>query len=247
MADSGIERADFTKLSKDGIAAAKKASERKEMDAQIEKSVEKSLKRKDKMPPSSAELKRMERDKKDVMKEDSLYFEKRAIANLKRMATQYVEFFGEKYPAVKKLKKPNESDGKDEWSQYLTDIRAAIGSEKAGEKFDGYLAMLGQGIVKASVMFPEVFRGANLVTPVNLAEVMQSPEFIERIEDEKMEIIFTHESWFASSYWSRFGVALAKAVYSVAEHNKRAYETAAATPEVTEALLRRRQRGAVDE
>lgn len=247
MADSGIEKADFTKLSKDGIAAAKKSEHQKDVDKKATRSVEHTLSRKEKLPPTPAELRRMERDKKDVLKEDSLYFEKRAIANLKRMATQYVEFFGEKYPPVKKLKKPNENDGKDEWSQYLTDIRAAIGSSKAGEKFDGYLAMLGQGIVKASVMFPEVFRGANLVNPVNLADVLQSPEFIERIEDEKMEIIFTHESWFASSYWSRFGIALAKAVYSVAEHNKQAYQNAAATPEVTEALLRRRQRGAVDE
>ncbi len=238
-----IEASDFTKLSKDGIAAAKKAEHRKEVEKAAAQSVEKSQARKDKAPPSSAELRRMERDKKDVIKEDSIYFEKRAIANLKRMATQYVEFFSEKYPAVKKLKKPGESDGKDEWSQYLTDIRAAIGSGKAGEKFDGYLAFVAQGVVTLSQTFPDVFQGANLTTPVNFADVVASDGFKQQIEDEKMEIIFTHESWFASSYWERFGVAMAKAAYSVAMHNKQVTANAGVTPEVAEALSRRRQRG----
>ena len=238
----GIEKSDFSKLSKDGIAAAKKAEHKKEVDKAASKSVEYSQVRKEKMPPTPAELRRMEKDKKDVIKEDSIYFEKRAIANLKRMAVQYVEFFGEKYPAVKKLKKPNESDGKDEWSQYLTDIRAAIGSGKAGEKFDGYMHFLAQGIVTLSLQFPEVFQGANLVSPVNFADVVVSDGFKAQIEDEKMEIIFTHESWFASSYWERFGIAIAKAAYSVAQHNKQVTSSAGVTPQVAEALSMRRQR-----
>lgn len=241
--DGGIQKADFTQLSKDGIASAKKKEHEKDVDKKATRSVEHTLSRKEKLPPTPAELRRMERDKKEVLKEDSIYFEKRAIANLKRMATQYVEFFGEKYPSVKKLKKPNEADGKDEWSQYLVDIRAAIGSGKAGEKFDGYLHFFAQGVVTLSLQFPEVFQGANLVSPVNFADVVVSDGFQAQIEDEKMEIIFTHESWFASSYWERFGTAMAKAAYSVAQHNKQVAASAGVTPEVAESLSLRRQRG----
>lgn len=241
--DGGIQKADFTQLSKDGVASAKKKDHEKNVDKAATRSVEHTLKRKEKLPPTPGELRRMEKDKKEVLKEDSIYFEKRAIANLKRMAVQYVEFFGEKYASVKKLKKPNESDGKDEWSQYLTDIRAAIGSGKAGEKFDGYMHFLAQGIVTLSLQFPEVFQGANLVSPVNFADVVASDGFKAQIEDEKMEIIFTHESWFASSYWERFGIAVAKAAYSVAQHNKQVTASAGVTPEVAEALSMRRKRG----
>lgn len=238
----GIQKADFSQLSKDGISSAKKKEHEKDVDAKATRSVEHTVSRKEKLPPTPTELRRMERDRKEVLKENSAYFEKRKIAQIKRIATQYVEFFSEKYPAVKKLKKPGESDGKEEWDQYLGDVRAAIGSSKAGERFDGMLSFLAQGIVTLSQQFPAVFQGANLSSPANFADVVASAGFKEQIEDEKMEIIFTHERWFQSSYIERFGTALAKAAYATAMHNKQIAEEQALTPEVKAALAQRRAR-----
>lgn len=242
MGDSGIQKADFAQLSKDGIASAKRKEHEKDVDAKATRSVEHTVSRKEKLPPTPTELRRMERDRKEVVKENSAYFEKRKISQLKRTATQYVEFFSEKYPAVKKLKKPNESDGKEEWEQFLADVRTTIGSGKAGERFDGMMSMLAQGIVALSQQFPQIFRGANLTSPANFVDVVNSAGFKEQIEDEKMEIIFTHERWFQSTYFERFGTAMFKAAYATALHNKQVAEETALTPEVKKALSERRAR-----
>lgn len=235
-----VQGFDFNDLSKEGIAAQKAQAEEEERAEKAEKSVDASMRRKQLMPPTQAELRRMERDRKEVAKEDSAWVHKNKIAKLKATCTRYFNHFNEKYPEFKKLAKPAEKDGLEEWQSYLQNMQDVIGSGKAEQRFHSYLGMAVSGLENVNKAFPELFAGYNIHSPVSLVQVVNSEQFAQQIEDERAEIIFTHQSWFASGYWSRLLENLSKAAMAVALKNKEVHMAAAQSPEVLERLHRGR-------
>ena len=222
---------DFSALSKSVIEAAKRHASEDLADEQAEKSVQHTLLRKEKLPPTQAELKKSEKLKQEVLKEDSAFYDKNKIAILKGTCTRYVNHFGEKYPELKKFPKPAEKDGLEEWKIYLSNLQSVIGGAKAEQRFDSILGGVVQAVEQVNRNFPELFAGHKIYEPVSLAQVVTSPNFLESIDDEKHEIIFTHQSWFSSSYWSRLCEALGKAGVAVALKNKELAMAESTSPE----------------
>jgi hypothetical protein len=240
--ESQVHSADFSKLDKTGVAAAKLAAHKVEANKKADLSVEHSVLRKDKMPLTPADMKRSEKLKREVTAEDSAWKERQEINRIKRICGKYVAYFSDKYPDMKKASqaKPPEAAGREDWQDYLDTLANVIGSQKAGERFDNYVVMAGKGVEYLNVAFPDMFGGQNLVAPVSLAATISSPAFLASIDDEKHEIIFTHDAWFSSSKWSRIGSAIAQQTLAVANANKQA-STQGSTevpPEVIEKLAK---------
>lgn len=236
--DARIETVDLGKLDKQGVASAKAQQHKAEANTKADRSVEHTLLRKEKLPLTPAELKRADKAKREVVSEDSAWKDRQKIAQIKRTALKYINYFGDKYPEIKKAPKPAESAGKDDWDDYMQTLCNVIGSQKAGERFDQYLGGLGKGIEYANVAFPDLFGGHNLVSPTPISAVLTSPEFLAAIDDEKHEIIFTYDSWFSSSKWSRLGTALAKAGVAVALQNAQAAKGEAPKAETVDRLAK---------
>lgn len=236
-----VQPADFGKLDKQGVASAKLQEAKKVANTKADQSVTHTLLRKEKLPPTPAELKRTEKLKKEVVSEDSAWKDKTRIAKIKTTCTLYVNYFKEKYPEIGKFPKPAESAGLDDWQEYLRSLQGVLGGKKAEGRFDSMLTMVATGIVQANIAFPELFAGYNLAAPNNFAAQVASPQFLESIDDEKHEIIFTHQSWFQSGMWSRLLENLGKVGMGVALANKQAQAAAAAAPSNIERLTKLRK------
>ncbi len=219
---------DFSALSKKGVESAKAMENKEKADAKADKSVEHSVLRKQKMPPTQAEIKQRAQLTKEVSKEESAYANKKQIGRIKATTTQYFSYFGEKYPEIKKLTKPAEKDGLEEWQSYLRDMQGVLASKKADSTFDNYMGYLGKGLEELQKMFPQITQGRSLSTPVPLSQVLSSGEFLEAIDDEKHEIIFNHSTWFQSGYWSRILSSVGKATLAVALQNEQEAQKQAA-------------------
>lgn len=247
--ESQVASVDLSKLDKHGVAAAKLAAHKVEANQKADRSVEHTLLRKEKLPPTPADLKRSEKLKREVVAEDSAWKERQEINRIKRICIKYVSYFGDKYPDMKKAAtaKPPESASREDWQEYLDTLANVIGSQKAGERFDQYLGGIAYAVEYANVAYPQAFGGQNLVSPVSLRASLLSPEFLDSIDDEKHEIIFTYDSWFSSSKWSRFGNAVAKMGLQVAAANAAAASAPAASapdPETVERLAKIRPKAA---
>ncbi len=101
-----MEASDFSRLSKEGIEAAKRAEEKKHVDTKAQASATHTVERKKYLPPTAAELKASQKLKTEVVREDSAFYDKRKIGQLKSTTQRYVNHFAEKYPEIKKLAKP---------------------------------------------------------------------------------------------------------------------------------------------
>lgn len=219
---------DFSALSKKGVESAKAMEAKEKAEAKADKSVEHSVLRKQKLPPTQSEIKQRAQLTKEVSKEESAYANKKQIGRIKVTTSQYYGYFGEKYPEIKKLTKPAEKDGLEEWQTYLTDMKTILASKKADATFDNYMGYLGKGLEELQKMFPQLTQGRSLSEPVPLSQVLGSEGFLESIDDEKHEIIFNHASWFQSGYWSRILSSVGKATIAVALQNEQEAQKQAA-------------------
>lgn len=235
-----VQGFDFSELGKEAIDAHKASVEDAKRTEKAEKSVDHTMRRKELLPPNPAELRRMDRDRKEVLKEDSAFIHKNKIAKLKATCARYFNHFNEKYPEIKKFPKPAEKDGLEEWQTYLQNMQDVIGGAKADQRFNTYLGMAMTGVEHMNRTFPELFAGYNICEPVSLAKVVASDEFVMQIEDERAEIIFTHQSWFASGYWSRLLENISKASMAVALKNKELMLSRVVSDEASERLMRGR-------
>lgn len=233
-----MQTGDFSLLSREGVAQAKKREEAKSADTKADKSVTHTLLRKEKLPPTPADLKRSEKLKREVVAEDSVWKDKNAIAQLKTTCSRYVNHFSEKYPEIRKFPKPSEGGGLDEWRTYLANLQQIIGGAKAESRFDSMLGMAIGAAESANTAFPELFAGYSITHPIALSQVVASPQFQQSIEDEKMEIIFLHPGWFSSSHWTRLAEALGKAAVSVALKNKEIASQGATAPDAIDRLTK---------
>jgi hypothetical protein len=211
---------DFEELTPERVAAKKKNDETQAAQEKATKSVEQTRLRKAQTPPSEAEIRRLNKDAKEMVAQGSLEFDKNRVAKVKTTCQLYLNYFSDKYPEIKKFVKPSEKDGLAEWQQYLSDLQNIIGGKKADSRFDTALAIFAAGVEKANVEFPHLFGFYNLNSPLSFSKVVTSPEFLAEIDDEKHEFIFTHQSWFSSSYLSRLVESVAKAGMAVALKNK---------------------------
>lgn len=228
--ESRIETVDMSRLDRQGIAAAKLEQHKKEANKKADASVEHTLLRKEKLPLSPAELKRADKLKREVSSEDSAWRDRQKIAKLKRIALKYVNYFGDKYPEIKKAPKPAESAGKVEWDEYLETLRNVIGSQKAEDRFNQMLFGFGKALEYGNTAFPELFGGHNIVSPNPISAVFADPKFLASIDDERHQIVFEYESVFSSGMWSRLVSAVAQVGVGVAQANAQATRGSAPEP-----------------
>lgn len=221
---------DFEELAPENMKRRKQTEADKAAHDKAEKSVDQARLRKQMAGPTPAEIRQTTKEAKEMASAGSLVMNKNQVAKIKTTCQLYTNYFAEKYPEIKKFTKPAERDGLEEWKEYLVDIQTVIGNKKADQRFDTMLQFAAIGVERASLQFPHLFGFHNLSSPLSFSQVVTSPQFIQDIDDEKHEFIFTHQGWFASGYLSRLLEAITKAGFAVAAHNAQSAAASATSP-----------------